>query len=492
MAVYQSSFLNYQAVVRDLPKALERKAAEPVVAREVARFTEAASGIRTVDALFDDDRTYNFAVKAYGMDELAYARALVRRVVSEGTGAESYAGRLADSRYLDLAGAFQVGEDGVAPPVLHASALKVSERYRDNVEAIGRRVADNIDGDILAYRIEMDRIGSFDQFLASDLALSFTLNAFGLDQQTFQLGAVRKVITDEMAARAAGGTGVYISGLDTLGITDSESTYRFRQFFDAFLASGSDAGRESVIVSYRMEAPRLGEKLGARVDDDVAAFYSGLDAIRSADDLLANWQVLSVGLRAFDLGHLIGQEKAVVAALKGDARALPLASAADRANFAALKEIFAFGSDGSPTVAPLVRDAQKTVDAYIRQVLEVDIGSEDNNVRLALNFQRRASEVKTAYDILADEALAAVIRTAFGIPAESASADIDAQARLITSQFNIEDLQDPEKVDKLIRRFLLLADVEAGANSPLLALFGDGGQVDITEDLLQARQALVR
>ncbi|MGV6872335.1 DUF1217 domain-containing protein [Pseudochelatococcus sp. B33] len=495
MAIY-SSFLSYQAIVRDLPKALARKAAEPVVARDIARFTEAAAGIRTVDDLFDDDRTYGFAVKAYGMDELAYARALMRRVVSEGTGSESYAGKMSDSRYLDLAGAFQVGDGGVAPPVLHASALTVSQRYRDNLDNIGKNIgkqsSENIDATILEYRIEMDRIGSFDAFLASDLALTFTLNAFGLDRQTFQLDAVRKVVTDEIAARAAGGAGLYISGLETIGITDAEGRHKFGQFFDALMASGGEEGREAVIVGYRLEAPKLGEKLAARVDDDVAAFYDGLDAIKTADDLAGNWQVLSIGLRAFDLGHLAGQEKAIVAALKGDTRALPLTSTKDRENFEAFKAVFAFESDGTPTAAPLVRDARKTVQAYIRQVLELDVGREDNNVRLALNFQRRAAEIKSAYDILADEALAAVIRTAFGIPAESAAADIDAQARLITSQVNIEDFQDPEKVEKLIRRFLLLADVEAGANSPMLSLFYDSGPVDITEDLLQARQALVR
>lgn len=492
VAIYQSSFLSYQAIVRDLPKALERKAAEPVVARDVARFTEAAAGIQSVDSLFQDDRTYNFAVKAYGMDELLYARALMRRIVSEGTGSESYASKMSDSRYLALAGAFQVADGGVAPPVFQSSALTVSQRYRDNLDGIGKSVSENVDGQILEYRIEMDKIGNFNEFLASDLALTFTLNAFGLDQQTFQLDAVRKVVTNEVAARAAGSTGSYISGLDTIGISDAETTYKFGQFFDALMASGGEEGREAVIVAYRLEAPKLGEKLAERADDDVTAFYEGLEKIKTADDLATNWQVLSVGLRAFDLGHLAGQEDAIVAALKGDAKALSLTSSKDRENFEAFKAVFAFESDGSPKVASLVRDVQETIDAYIRQTLEVDIGNEDNNVRLALNFQRRAADIKSVYDILADEALAAVVRTAFGIPEESATADIEAQARLIESQVNIEDFQDPEKVEKLIRRFLLLADVEAGANSPLLSLFDGSGSADITEELLQARQALVR
>ncbi|MBB3808016.1 DUF1217 domain-containing protein [Pseudochelatococcus contaminans] len=487
MAIYQSSYLNYNAIVRDLPKAIERKAAEPVVARDIARFTEAAGTIQSVDDLFKDDRTYTFAVKAYGMDELAYARALMRRIISEGTGTDSYASKMSDSRYLELAGAFQVTDGGVAPPVLHASSLSVTQRYRDNLDNIDKRITDNVDSRVLDYRIEMEGIDNFDTLLKSDTALTFALEAFGLDQQIFQLDAVRKVVTNEVAARAAGASGAYISGLEDIGITDAEGRYNFGRFFDAFVASTGEEGLESVIVNYRMAAPGLGEKLKERADADVDAFYEGLDEIKTADDLTKNVQVLSIGLRAFDLENLIGKETAIVAALKGDTRALSFSNAKERENFESFKAVFAFESDGTPTVAPLVRDVEKTVQAYIRQTLELDIGNEDNNVRLALNFQRRAADIKSPYDILADEALAAVIRTAYGIPAETATADVDAQARLITSQLDIEDFQDPAKVEKLIRRFLLLADVEAGANSPLLSLFQETGAVDIGELLLQSK-----
>lgn len=491
MAIYQSSFLTYQSVVRDLPKALERKAAEPAVARDVARFTEAAASIQSVDDLLDDSRTYTFAVKAYGLDDLLYAKALLRRVIKEGTGEDSYASKLADSHYLKLAGAFRVTDSGAPPPVFQAEALTVSQRYRDRLASLGKSVSANVDSDVLEYRIEMDRLTGVGEILDSDTALSFTLSAFGLDRQTFQLDAVRKVVTDEIAARAAGGAGSYISGLDGIGVTDSEASYRFGQFFDALVASAGDEGMEAVIVNYRLEASRLGDTLTGRADDDVTAFYDGLEEIETAGDLASNWQVLSVALRAYDLGHLAGREEAIVAALKGDARALSLTGARDRENFEAFKAVFAFESDGAPKVASLVRDVQETIDAYVRQTLEVDIGSEDNNVRLALNFQRQASSIASVYDILGDEALAAVVRTAFGIPEESATADLEAQGRLIESQVDIEDFQDPEKVEKLIRRFLLLADVGAGASSPLLSLFdGSAGGDDATYSLLEARQAL--
>ena len=40
-----------------------------------------------------------------------------------------------------------------------------------------------------------------------------------------------------------------------------------------------------------------------------------------------------------------------------------------------------------------------------------------------------------------------------GLPTSSSNADIDSQARTITSKLKLTDLQDPAKVDKLVARF---------------------------------------
>ena len=138
---------------------------------------------------------------------------------------------------------------------------------------------------------------------------------------------------------------------------------------------------------------------------------------------------------------------------------------------------FAFESDGS-----IARDAGgvqtgadfvTTQDNYLRQLMEEEAGAENEGVRLALNFRRKAPDVSNYYEFLADPAMLKVVQTALGLPAESGQAEIDTQKRMLEKRLDIESLKDPKELDKFINRFLALYDLENGsadANSGTAAL----------------------
>lgn len=98
---------SYRLMAKDLAASLKRKAAEPAVARETAYYEAHIGKVRTVDDLFADQRLYAYAMKAYGLEDMTYAKAFMRKVVSEGAAsATSFANRLADERYVAFAKAF--------------------------------------------------------------------------------------------------------------------------------------------------------------------------------------------------------------------------------------------------------------------------------------------------------------------------------------------------------------------------------------------------
>ncbi|ACA20761.1 protein of unknown function DUF1217 [Methylobacterium sp. 4-46] len=126
-----STFTNYQLVARDLPKALQRKAADPVVARDTAYYEANIGKVKSVDDLMADQRLYAYAMKAYGLEDMTYAKAFMRKVLEGGVAdASSFANRLADPRYVAFARAFDfaagaasasgadgsISESGVVPP----------------------------------------------------------------------------------------------------------------------------------------------------------------------------------------------------------------------------------------------------------------------------------------------------------------------------------------------------------------------------------------
>ena len=102
----------------------------------------------------------------------------------------------------------------------------------------------------------------------------------------------------------------------------------------------------------------------------------------------------------------------------------------------------------------------------MRQTLEEDAGAQNEGVRLALYFNRKAGSFQSAYSILADPALLKVVHTALGIPAATSAMNIDRQAQMIAARLKIDDLKDPNKLNKFLGRFASLWDLDNPAMTP--------------------------
>jgi hypothetical protein len=153
-------------------------------------------------------------------------------------------------------------------------------------------------------------------------------------------------------------------------------------------------------------------------------------------------------------------------------------------------EAFNFKTFGSTTtVFDEVR--QGAVDRYVRQQVEEDAGTQNEGVRLALYFERKASSVTTAYGLLADAALLKVAQTALGLPETMSLLDIDRQAEMISSRLDIEDLKDPEKLEELLTRFTAMWEINnptSAAVSPALLI--QPVETGFSADLLSSLQNL--
>ncbi|MFE1602409.1 DUF1217 domain-containing protein [Methylobacterium sp. ID0610] len=102
-----STFASYTLIARDLTTALKRKAADPTIARETAYYNANIGKVKSIDDLLGDQRLYAYAMKAYGLEDMTYAKAFMRKVLEEGVSSStSFANRLADARYVAFARAF--------------------------------------------------------------------------------------------------------------------------------------------------------------------------------------------------------------------------------------------------------------------------------------------------------------------------------------------------------------------------------------------------
>ncbi|MCA1940859.1 MAG: DUF1217 domain-containing protein [Caenispirillum bisanense] len=112
------------------------------------------------------------------------------------------------------------------------------------------------------------------------------------------------------------------------------------------------------------------------------------------------------------------------------------------------------------------------VDRYETQMFEKAIGESNENLRLAMYFERKIKSVTSMYEVLGDKAMYQVALKMAGLPKEYAQVDIDKQADYFKQKLPLKDLKNPEKLDKLLQSFLARADAEnsTAASSPVVQL----------------------
>lgn len=102
-----STYVSYMNITANMPTSLERVGKDPIVARDIAYYRENIGTVTTIDEFMDDDRLYNYAMKAHGLEEMTYAKGLMRKVLeSDLNDPTSYANKLTDERYRNFAAAF--------------------------------------------------------------------------------------------------------------------------------------------------------------------------------------------------------------------------------------------------------------------------------------------------------------------------------------------------------------------------------------------------
>jgi hypothetical protein len=370
-----STYVTYQSITRDMASSTNRVEDEPAVQRETDYYLANIGKVKTVDDFVNNTRLFNYAMKAFGLEDMSYAKAFMTKVLNEGVSdPDSFANKLTDPRYKAFAAAFNFEADKDEATTYVAAQKGVTDRYA--LTAIQNGVSP--DNPVLQqqtddYLKQIVDVKSIDDLLDNDAVYTYAMKAFGLDAKLGDKDFMRKILEG--------------------GVSDPNS--------------------------------------------------------------FANQQT-------------------------------------DK-NYAAFAAAFDFAAHGEETTTFSVPE-QGTVDQYVRQTMEDEQGAQNQGVQLALYFQRKASSITSAYDILADKALAKVVRTALRLPDSTAMLDIDKQASMIEDKLDIKDFQDPAKLGDFLKRFTSLYDIDnpdtAQQDSPMSVLFSQPTTQGISTNLLLSIQQM--
>lgn len=250
-------------------------------------------------------------------------------------------------------------------------------------------------------------------------------------------------------------------------------------------------------ASYRLimqDLPRSLSNTAAKpqVARETEYYLAHIGNIKSIDDFLADDRIFAYAMKAFGLEDMTYAKAFMRKVLtEGIDAADSFANTLTDKRYREFAQVFDFATYGETTTI-FDRTRQGTVDRYVRQTLEEEAGQQNEGVQLALYFERKAADIDSPYDILADKALTKVVQTALGLPETTSLLDIDKQAALIESHLDLADLQDPEKLEKFLNRFTSLYELSRSdaSTNPAVLLLSPPRELGLSADLLASLQNL--
>ena len=225
---------------------------------------------------------------------------------------------------------------------------------------------------------------------------------------------------------------------------------------------------------------------------DEAYFRATIGKVTSASALVEDRRLLRIALTAFGLEGDLANRAFVQKVLDGDlGSSSALANRLADKRYLAMAQSFGFGTGQAQTTTSGFAD--KILAAYQQRSFEAAIGTQNDSLRLALNAEREltilangtASANTKWYSIMGNKPLRSVVETAFGLPPGFGQLDLDQQVKTLKSKAqnlfgspDVSALAQPAMMEKLIRNYLLRAEVGSGAGySPAqaaLQLLGRG------------------
>lgn len=126
----QTTLARLERISGNLPASLDRVARQPDVERDTSHYLATIGTIKSIDAFLGNARVYQYAVRAFGLEDMAYAKAFLRKVLSDGIDRpDALANRLTDPRFREFAETFNFTRYGAATTSFTRTQQGTADRF---------------------------------------------------------------------------------------------------------------------------------------------------------------------------------------------------------------------------------------------------------------------------------------------------------------------------------------------------------------------------
>lgn len=178
-----STSTRYQIISNNMARTKATIEKDPVVKRETEHYLANIKNIKTIDDFIKNDRVFKYAMKAYGLEDMAYGKALIKKLLQGGIADPlSMANKMTNPLYKEFVKAFDfAGKEAAATSAASATTGAV-ERYIQ--QALERTEGDQNQGVQLAlyFKRKASSITTTMGLLADKAVLKFVQTTFGIPE----------------------------------------------------------------------------------------------------------------------------------------------------------------------------------------------------------------------------------------------------------------------------------------------------------------------
>lgn len=446
--------------------------------------------VTSATALVADGRMLDYVKKAFDLNSTIMPSS-VASLMSSQNFADSYGNtKLLDAFNFETDGSLASGN--TAQTTVQAAA--VTTAYQ---KAFNEDKTKTIDEAVTNYQARIGTFTNMEDFLVSNKkdkdkkndqvteVWDVALRAFGIDPDEVSQSELKRVLTSDVDDKKS-----YVNSLKDERFVALNKAFNFTT--DGKLDAPVLAQSESITLRYASDYESIKlrslkgpekEAAGNKVTAEIEYFKSKMQSVDTVKELLADKRLTNFILEAnsIDPKSVTGDDlKKMFASDLSDPKSF--VNTQENKRFSEIVSSFNFDAKGNITRAAVAGGQQRgsvlaTVNQFARQTLEEQQGASNEGVRLAMYFERMAPTVSSAFGFLSDDALFKFFKTAFSLPNSIVNMDVKKQAEIVTKHIDISKLQDKEYVNKIVKRFTALHDLQSGARSPALSIMSGGASI---------------
>jgi len=390
-----SASMAYNILSGNMKQSLDRVAAQATVKRDAEYYKDNINKVKDVDDFLGNYRLYSYAMKAYGLDDMTYAKAFMKKVLeSDLTDADSFANKLTDTRYKEFAAAFNFNSP--------AADAQSDAQEDDLIGLYTQSFADeskNATTETDYYSNAIDAVQDVSDIVSNSRVRTYVLKAYGIDPTYVSKDFLTQVLTSDVNDP---NSFVNVNGNDKYKALAAQ--FNFNADGTVSGAAQTTAQKNAVMEQYNLTVPSIATPAAA--DYNKAYYLSKIGTITNVSDLVADSRLASYIKTAFSMGDLSN------AALK---LVLTDSNYANTLGYGEAYSAFNFNADGTidSTAASYAAQTSDQIDAM------ADMASAASSY-----YQSKIVTITNVDDLIADPRLTRFIKDAYGMPQTLSDADL--------------------------------------------------------------------